>query len=99
KMPRTMQNVIAQMPMGFAAFDKYQRSFTMPTSSIVSVNETHRLKMAPEAREWDSGIYGQFNLAENIRAKMQGLVRFNREHQAGVKPDYQVMFGLNWLFN
>ena len=76
---------------------------TLPTGrdyySDTVYNETHRLKMAPEAREWDSGIYGQFNLAENIRAKMQGMVRFNPEHQAGVKPDYQVMFGLNWLFN
>lgn len=76
---------------------------TLPTGrdyySDTVYNETHRLKMAPEAREWDTGVYGQFNLAENIRAKMQGLVRFNPEHQADVKPDYQVMFGLNWLFN
>ena len=78
-------------------------NLTLPTGrdyySDTVYNETYRLKMAPEAREWDTGIYGQFNLAENIRAKMQGMIRFNPEHQADVKPDYQVMFGLNWLFN
>ena len=67
-------------------------------SDTVYMN-AYRLKMAPKAREWNTGIYGQFNLAENVRAKMKGLIRFNPEHQANVKPDYQVMFGLNWLWH
>ena len=60
---------------------------------------TYRMNMASNAREWDTGVYGQFNLSETVRAKAQGLVRFNPEHQANVRPDYQVMFGLHWNWN
>ncbi|MBR5129851.1 MAG: S8 family serine peptidase [Alphaproteobacteria bacterium] len=78
-------------------------NLTLPTGrdyySDMVYTDTYRLKMASEAREWDAGVYGQFNLADNIQAKMQGIVRFNPEHQANVKPDYQVMFGLNWLWH
>lgn len=50
-------------------------------------------------REWDSGIYGMYALSPNLRFKAQGGVRLNPEHQANVKPDYQVLFGMLWKWN
>lgn len=58
-----------------------------------------KLSMKQQAREWDVGVYGMYQLLPNVRAKTQGMIRFNPEHQKNVKPDYQVLFGLDWKWN
>ncbi|MBE6455953.1 MAG: hypothetical protein E7014_05880 [Alphaproteobacteria bacterium] len=58
-----------------------------------------KLSMKQQAREWDIGVYGMYQLLPNVRAKTQGMIRFNPEHQKNVKPDYQVLFGLDWKWN
>ena len=68
-------------------------------NSDAAYMETYRMNMASGAHEWDTGVYGQFNLSDTVRAKAQGMVRFNPEHQANVRPDYQLMFGLHWNWN
>ena len=74
--------------------------FTLPSgrdyySDTMYQNNT-KLKLHSSAREWDTGIYGVYALTPAIRIKSQGMIRFNPEHQAKAKPDYQVLFGLNW---
>ena len=74
--------------------------FTLPSgrdyySDTIYQNKT-KLKLHSSTREWDTGIYGVYALTPAIRIKSQGMVRFNPEHQSKAKPDYQVLFGLNW---
>lgn len=77
--------------------------FTLPTgrdyySDTMYHNKT-KLKLKPDAREWDTGIYGVYAITPDLRIKSQGMIRFNPEHQSHVQPDYQVLFGLNWNWN
>ncbi len=58
-----------------------------------------RASLAGTKREWDTGIYGAYTLTPDIRMKAQTGIRFNPEHQADAKPDYQVLFGIDWKWN
>ncbi len=52
--------------------------------------------LASSKREWDTGVYGVYTLSPAVRLKAQSGIRFHPEHQADAKPDYQVLFGMDW---
>lgn len=55
--------------------------------------------LAAQKREWDTGLYGVYTVSPAVRLKAQSAVRFHPEHQAEAKPDYQVLFGIDWRWN
>lgn len=55
--------------------------------------------LAAQKREWDTGIYGVYAVSPAMKLKAQSAVRFHPEHQAEAKPDYQVLFGMDWHWN
>ncbi len=58
-----------------------------------------RASLVSTKREWDTGIYGVYSVTPDIRMKAQTGIRFYPEHQADAKPDYQVLFGMDWKWN
>lgn len=61
--------------------------------------DTVKASMAAEKREWDFGLYGVYTYTPALRFKGQTGLRLHPEHQAQAKPDYQVLFGMDWRWN
>ncbi len=81
---------------------KGNATFDLPVGRDLYNDTVYRAKVTtalkPDAREYDIALYYTKTITPALRMKSQAGVRLNPEHVAGARPDYNMLFSLDWKY-